>query len=107
MSKNERRGPKPIPESLDPTAERRRPGFDRRDKDNPETADPKVQGSVAFDVKGNAVWEWRLDAPRRRDEDPTIDFLKALDIGGLEIAEDDDNPSKPDNQFNPYAKTKL
>ena len=66
---------------------------------------PKVAGSVGRDELGNAVWEWRVDVPRRRDDDPTIDLLECLDVDGLSIAEDDEKPSKP-GHFNPYNKVR-
>ena len=66
---------------------------------------PKVAGSVGRDQLGNAVWEWRVDVPRRRDDDPTIDLLECLDVDGLSIEEDEKKPLKKGN-FNPYNKTR-
>ncbi len=48
---------------------------------------------VGQDDTGRAVLEWKLDAPRRRDDaaDPserTYDFLKRLELPGLELEEE-------------------
>ena len=66
---------------------------------------PKATGSVGRDDLGNAVWEWRVDEQRRRDDDPTIDLLQCLNVDGLAIEDDEKKAAKPDN-FNPYNKSR-
>jgi hypothetical protein len=91
--------------SIKPTApasakkERRRAG--KRGQPPPP---PKAIGAVGRDDLGNAVWEWRVDVPRRRDDDPTIDLVKCLDVGGLSIEDDEPKPRKQ-GAFNPYNKS--
>jgi hypothetical protein len=46
-------------------------------------------GTVRFDDLGNPVWEVRVDIPRRRDGDDTIDLLKCLDNSLLSLEEDE------------------
>jgi hypothetical protein len=46
-------------------------------------------GTVRFDDQGNPVWEVRVDIPRRRDGDDTIDLLKCLDNSLLSLEEDE------------------
>jgi hypothetical protein len=67
---------------------------------------PKVSGTVGRDQLGNAVWEWRVDVPRRRDDDPTIDLLECLDVDGLSIEEDEEKKPLKKGNFNPYNKTR-
>lgn len=62
----------------------------------------KSLGTVGHDDLGNAVWEWRVDVPARREDDPTIDLLQCLDVDGLTL-EDDDSETDADS-FNPYNK---
>ena len=85
-----------------------RPQGDRRSGGRGKApASPKVSGSVGRDQLGNAVWEWRVDVPRRRDDDPTIDLLECLDVDGLSI-EGEEKEQKPlkKGHFNPYNKTR-
>jgi hypothetical protein len=49
-----------------------------------------TQGKLTYDAKGNPVWEWRENLPRRRHDDSTVDMLKCLDSGALTLAEDAD-----------------
>ena len=78
---------------------------DRRRK-NERKAIPKPGakslGTIGHDDLGNAVWEWRVDVPARREDDPTIDLLECLDIDGLSIEDDSDKPES--DNFNPYNK---
>jgi hypothetical protein len=76
---------------------------DRRRSRGKTPLSPKVVGSVGRDELGNAVWEWRVDVPRRRDDDPTIDLLECLDVDGLSIQEEEEQPRKK-GHFNPYNK---
>lgn len=67
--------------------------------------DPKALGGVSHDDLGNAVWEWRVDVPRRRDDDPTIDLLDCLDVDGMSL-EDDESAPDEEESFNPYNKSR-
>jgi hypothetical protein len=49
-----------------------------------------LHGKLTYDAKGNPVWEWRENRPRRRHDDSTVDMLKCLDSGALTLAEDPD-----------------
>ncbi len=80
----ERRKPKPSskPASPQPTA-------------GPDAAGTAVKsvrenglGTIRYDAKGDPVWEWRVEERRRRQDDPTLDMLKALDCQELTIAEE-------------------
>lgn len=80
-------------------------GFLRKDRRSgrsqiTKTSNSKELGHVNFDDKGNAVWEWRVDVPRRRDEDQTIDLLECLDTSALSIDEEKDEDES--SEFNPY-----
>lgn len=100
MTEKNRKLPPEAPLGRQPNRDRRSPG--RRGKPPPP---PKVNGTVARDELGNAVWEWRVDVPRRRDDDPTIDLLECLDVDGLSIEDDEKKPRKQGN-FNPYNKSR-
>ena len=79
---------------------------DRRDRSGgPPKLDPKTLGGVSHDPLGNAVWEWRVDVPRRRDDDPTIDLLDCLDVDGMSL-EDEASPDADEESFNPYNKSR-
>ena len=96
MSKKDR----DIPAKASPTAGKKQ---DRRRKDKRgEPPSPKAVGKVAHDDLGNAVWNWRVDVPRRRDDDPTIDLLECLETDSLSL--EDDDKTNPDEKFNPYNK---
>ncbi len=84
-------------------SERRSGPSDRRSDTGAAAGAPKADGNVTFDDKGNAVWEWRIDEPRRREDDPTVDFLECLDIDDLEIEGDDSEDDEPQEGFNPYS----
>jgi hypothetical protein len=80
---------------------------DRRRKDARSGAKKpgaKSLGAIGHDDLGNAVWEWRVDVPARREDDPTIDLLECLDVEGLTLEDDDDKPEADD--FNPYNKNR-
>lgn len=71
-----------------------------------ESVTGSVVGKVARDDKGDAVWEWRVDVPSRREDDETINYLKCLTEVDLEIADGDDAPEKPGGGYNPYDRNK-
>ncbi len=107
MSPSGRRKRKDGDELTDPGRERRK----IKDRRTHASGKPKAEGSVRFDSRGNAVWELRLDeeTPRRREEDPTVDLLKCLDIDGLEIKDEEDQPSteadkKEKKKYSPYSR---
>lgn len=58
-------------------------------------------GKVDHDDLGNAVWNWRVDVPARREDDPTIDLLQCLDVDGLSL---EDEAESEEENFNPYNK---
>lgn len=70
-------------------------GPDRRDPRN--TDDSQVSRQIKFDEKGNPVLEVRVDVPRRRQDDNTIDLLKCLDADALKLTLEDD-PKRPDRK---------
>jgi len=70
-------------------------GPNRRDPNN--TDDSQVSRQIKFDAKGNPVLEVRVDVPRRREDDKTIDLLKCLDADGLNLQLEDE-PKKPANK---------
>jgi hypothetical protein len=79
---------------------------DRRQSDarrEPAPPDAKSLGTVGHDDLGNAVWEWRVDVPARREDDPTLDLLECLDVDGMSLEEEDDAETKTES-FNPYNK---
>ncbi len=94
-----------LPPDVSPPAssrpERRRSGV----RGAPRKVDAREIGSVGHDELGNAVWTWRVDVPRRRDDDPTIDLIDCLDIDSLSL--EDENAESPEEQsFNPYNKSR-
>jgi hypothetical protein len=67
--------------------------------------DPRDLGTVEHDHRGDAVWNWHVRVPGQRDEDPTIDFLEALEVDGMSIEDDADSDVAADSKvFNPYDK---
>ncbi len=75
-------------------------GPDRRDPD----ADEPV-GSVSFDVKGNPVWQLRVDLPRRRKDDKPINLRNCLDLDLLSVQDEEGEEStKPTGGYNPYNR---
>lgn len=74
-------------------------------------ADNKRSGRVAFDSRGNSVWEWQLETGVY-SRDITTQKLKKLNLGELSIAESaiesdslslaDDASPAPGGGFNPY-----
>lgn len=103
MSQSERRRHK-ARGSNDSADERREAQSDRRRAQDMAPSKPKAEGVVTFDDRGNAVWDWRVDTPQRREDDPTIDFLKCLDVDGLEIEDEDSASDNTINSFNPYSR---
>jgi hypothetical protein len=101
MTEKDHKLPLDLPPLAGKKSERRLP----RQRGQPPKVDPAALGSVGHDDLGNAVWNWRVDVPRRRDDDPTIDLLQCLDIDGLSL-EGDDDASADDKSFNPYNKTR-
>ena len=75
-----------------PVVSRTYRGPDRRDPRN--TDDSQVRRQIKFDAKGNPVLEVRVDVPRRREDDNTIDLLKCLDADSLNL-ELEDEPKPP------------
>jgi hypothetical protein len=61
-------------------------------------------GGVTYDAKGDPVWEWRVNVPRRREGDPTIDLLKCLDVADLRL---EDEKEEPDLGINPYDTARI
>lgn len=91
------------PDVSPPAGQRRERRADRRGQ--PPKVEPRELGSVAHDELGNAVWTWRVDVPRRRDDDPTVDLLECLDGDGLSL-EDEAEETADEKSFNPYDKTR-
>lgn len=96
-------------EAAPPAQERRRRrASDRSGSTDSDTVRSLTQsefGTVRFDPRGNAQWEWRVETPRRRKEDDTIDLLECLDPN-LSLSEDDGAGEEPSGGFNPYDKDK-
>jgi hypothetical protein len=67
-----------------------------------------VYGKVGRDDKGDAIWEWRVDVPLRRDEDETINLLKCLEDVDLKLADSDEvaDTKDPAGGYNPYNRGK-
>jgi hypothetical protein len=61
-------------------------------------------GGVTYDAKGDPVWEWRVDVPRRREDDPTLDLLKCLDLNDLRL---EDETKEADQGVNPYDTARI
>ena len=98
---------------------------DPKDPNPPKTPDapaisepgaPKSSGRVAFDARGNPIWEWQLETGVY-SRDVSTQRLKKLDLGDLSIAETaphkrpeglGDTPTSrtkpplPGGGFNPY-----
>jgi hypothetical protein len=100
MTEKDRKLPPQPPFARDPSGDRRR----RDGRGQAPLPKPRAIGSVGRDDLGNAVWEWRVDVPRRRDDDPTIDLLECLQVDGLSIEDDSKKPLR--QNFNPYNKSK-
>lgn len=79
------------------------PAADRRRQQERDNIDPRDLGSVEHDHRGDAVLKWHVQVPGRRSEDPTIDFLEALEVDGLSIEDDaDDDELAATKNCNPY-----
>ena len=59
-------------------------------------------GTVRYDAKGDPVWEWRVEVPRRRCDDTTVNLLKCLDSGTLSLAEDVSELRDAERGIDPY-----
>jgi hypothetical protein len=98
-------GPKARPEIKPPKAAERKDA--RQSGASTETAfdleiaslDSQGFGHVTFDAKGDPVWEWRVEARRRRKDDSTVDLLKCLDLDGLRLEDEADDR---DRGIDPY-----
>ena len=95
--------------------ERRRPRGDTPAVDDAAGSKPlevrSLKGSaysiVGYDSKGNPILEWRTELPVRREDDDTMNYLKALDADALQLAADDEDAAKPAREergYNPYDK---
>lgn len=62
---------------------------DRR-KTQQRVSETGISRQIRFDDKGNAIMDVRVDAPRRRKEDNTIDLLECLDADSLGLKLEDD-----------------
>ena len=61
-------------------------------------------GDVTFDAKGNPIWQLKVELPRRRKEDDTLDLIKCLDVDTLALADDADDDEAPKGRgYNPYG----
>lgn len=98
MSNKDVKIPRDVPAPAGKKGDRRRDG----ERGGPPKPSPKAIGQVGHDDLGNAVWNWRVDVPRRRDDDPTLDLLDCLDVDGLAL--EDDESEANDDKFNPYNK---
>jgi hypothetical protein len=85
---------------------------DKGDKKKPQDTPPeptgadKKSGRVAFDSKGNPVWEWQLETGVY-SRDVNTQKLKKLDLGDLSIADSGIHPQPADRgpQGQPSAPT--
>jgi hypothetical protein len=91
-----------LPPDVPPPAGKRRDRRGSRKRADGDAPKPGATGSIEHDELGNAVWNWRVDVPRRREDDPTIDLLEILDVDGLSLKEDE--PEENEASFNPYNK---
>jgi len=80
----------------------------------PEGKESKRSGRVAFDARGNSVWEWQLETGVY-SRDVSTQKLKKLDLGDLSIAETathkrppglEEEP-RPGGGFNPYDNSPV
>jgi hypothetical protein len=94
-----------LPPDVSPPAGKSKDRRRSAERSRPAAVDPRTLGKVGHDDLGNAVWNWRVEVPRRRDDDPTVDLLQCLDVDGLSL-EDDEEPKTDEKSFNPYNKTR-
>jgi hypothetical protein len=81
----------------------------------PRVQDPKQPGQIAFDDRGNAIYEWQNDALTEDGEAGDRKRNKALAHPGLAIVEDEgpanapirSNPKGLRNGYNPYESGLL
>lgn len=79
-------------------------GPDRRDNgpfDLKEFMKGEKVGEVTFDAKGNPIWQLKIEVPRRREDDDTIDLLKCLDVESLSLEDDVEADDVPG--YDPYG----
>lgn len=68
----------------------------------PPAADGKRSGRIAYDERGNSVWEWQLETGVY-SRDISTQRLKKLDLNDLSIAETARHPRPPGlDGGNPY-----
>jgi hypothetical protein len=80
-----------------------------------EKVEPEKPGTVAFDARGNAVYEWKNDFLAEDSERGERARNKALQYHGLSLAEDEPAPNAPIQQnpkglrlgYNPYESGLL
>ena len=71
-------------------AEVKTPSYRGPDRRSPSgEAEAEISKEVTYDAKGNPVLDIRSKTPRRREDDDTLDLIKALDESALSIQEDD------------------
>lgn len=81
----------------------------------PREVEPTQPGRIAFDVRGNAVYEWNEDRLSQDGEDGERARRKALDHPGLSVVEEErknDAPIQNNAQglrlgYNPYESGLL
>ena len=81
----------------------------------PRTVEPKQPGRIAFDERGNAVFEWNDANLNQEGEDGARARRKALDHPGLSMAEEEQKVSAPIQNnakglrlgYNPYESGLL
>lgn len=83
--------------------------------DDAKSAESKRSGRVAFDARGNPIWEWQLETGVY-SRDVTTQKLRKLDLGDLSLVETathkklpdpevqrtEQKPREPGSGFNPY-----
>jgi hypothetical protein len=81
----------------------------------PRTVEPKLAGKIAFDERGNAVYEWNEDRLSEYGNDGERARRQALDHPGLSVAEDEQKNNAPIQNnskglrlgYNPYESGLL
>jgi hypothetical protein len=88
----------------------RKGGDSKAPSEEPPQKPEKRSGRVAFDSRGNSVWEWQLETGVY-SRDVSTQKLKKLDLGDLSIAETVVEPGPlslqdeaPGGGFNPYDR---
>jgi hypothetical protein len=83
-------------------------GPDRREGRSFELGDllspDEKLGDVTFDAKGNPIWQLKVELPRRRKDDNTLDLIKCLEVDTIALADEADNDEAPKVRgYNPYG----